>query len=145
MAFLDETGLAELWSLVKAKDAETLEAAPKIATGSYTGTGTYGSSNPNSLTFDFEPKMVWIYQRVQNEVNELRNFNVSDKVYLHSVSTDTLTNTFTKYRGPADNNGNANSYAKKSEDGKTISWYNSGDATSQMNANYYDYYYIAFG
>ena len=26
--------------------------APKIATGSYVGTGKYGSSNPNSLTFD---------------------------------------------------------------------------------------------
>ena len=30
----------------------------KIATGSYTGTGTYGSSNKNSLTFDFEPKLL---------------------------------------------------------------------------------------
>ena len=30
----------------------------KIATGSYTGTGTYGSSNPNSITFPFVPKVV---------------------------------------------------------------------------------------
>ena len=29
-----------------------------IETGSYTGTNTYGSSNPNSLTFGFEPKLV---------------------------------------------------------------------------------------
>lgn len=28
----------------------------QIETGSYVGTGTYGSSNPNSLTFGFEPK-----------------------------------------------------------------------------------------
>lgn len=27
---------------------------------SYIGTGTYGSSNPNSLTFDFIPKLFWI-------------------------------------------------------------------------------------
>ena len=33
---------------------------PKIATGSYVGTGTYGSANPNSLTFDFEPKIVFL-------------------------------------------------------------------------------------
>lgn len=32
----------------------------RIATGSYTGAGTYGSSNPNSLTFDFVPKVIFI-------------------------------------------------------------------------------------
>lgn len=32
----------------------------KIATGSYVGTGTYGTSNPNTLMFQFEPKMLFI-------------------------------------------------------------------------------------
>ncbi len=32
----------------------------RIATGSYVGTGTYGSSNPCSLTFDFIPRFVAI-------------------------------------------------------------------------------------
>lgn len=53
MAFLDETGLAELWSLIKSADAK----AAKIETGTYTGTGT----NTASLTFGFEPKFVWIH------------------------------------------------------------------------------------
>lgn len=35
-------------------------SVPKIATGSYVGTGTYGESNPTSLTFEFEPKFVII-------------------------------------------------------------------------------------
>lgn len=35
--------------------------APKIETGSYVGTGTYGASNPNTLTFGFVPKLVLIY------------------------------------------------------------------------------------
>ena len=30
----------------------------KIETGSYVGTGTYGRSNPNTLTFEFSPKLV---------------------------------------------------------------------------------------
>ena len=30
----------------------------KIQTGSYVGTGTYGASNPCSLTFDFVPTLV---------------------------------------------------------------------------------------
>ena len=33
----------------------------KIATGSYVGTGTDNADNPSSLTFDFEPKVVFIY------------------------------------------------------------------------------------
>lgn len=60
MAFLDETGLAELWSLIQESDAELARADVTFAVGSYTGTGTYGSSNPNSLTFDFVPKVVFI-------------------------------------------------------------------------------------
>ena len=32
----------------------------RIATGSYVGTGTYGASNPCSLTFDFVPRLVII-------------------------------------------------------------------------------------
>lgn len=39
------------------------EAGVKIATGSYVGTGTYGSDNPCSLTFDFEPQMVAIRKK----------------------------------------------------------------------------------
>lgn len=35
--------------------------APGIESGSYTGTGTYGSDNPNALTFGFSPKVVIIY------------------------------------------------------------------------------------
>ena len=32
----------------------------RIATGSYVGTGTYGASNPCSLTFAFSPKVVFL-------------------------------------------------------------------------------------
>ena len=60
MAFLDETGLAELWSLVKAEDAEVLASCAKIVHGSYTGGNKSGSSYPNSLTFGFEPKVVFV-------------------------------------------------------------------------------------
>ena len=31
-----------------------------IATGSYVGTGTYGADNPNTLTLDFVPKVIWV-------------------------------------------------------------------------------------
>lgn len=41
--------------------ARDIKGKARIATGSYTGTGTYGASNPNSLTFEFAPKLVIIY------------------------------------------------------------------------------------
>lgn len=37
-----------------------LGGGARIEVGSYVGTGTYGSSNPNSLTFGFEPKFLFI-------------------------------------------------------------------------------------
>ena len=37
-----------------------------IATGSYVGTGKYGKNNPNSLVFDFEPKVVYIFTNSYN-------------------------------------------------------------------------------
>lgn len=36
--------------------------AAKIQTGSYVGTGTYGPSNPNSLTFSFDPIFFVVYE-----------------------------------------------------------------------------------
>lgn len=36
------------------------DSAVKFAVGSYVGTGTYGSGQPSSLTFDFAPKVVVI-------------------------------------------------------------------------------------
>jgi len=36
----------------------------KVEVGSYIGTGTYGASNPNKLTFSFEPKVVFFWERL---------------------------------------------------------------------------------
>lgn len=46
------TGTTSLDSLM------TSMGATRIQTGSYVGTGTYGESNPCSLTFNFEPIMI---------------------------------------------------------------------------------------
>lgn len=34
-----------------------------VESGSYVGTGTFGASNPNTLTFSFAPSFVWILMR----------------------------------------------------------------------------------
>lgn len=46
MAFLDETGLTELWSLVKAEDAK----GAKVSVGEYSGTGKASKSDNNNAT-----------------------------------------------------------------------------------------------
>ena len=43
-----------------------LDGKARIQTGSYVGTGTYGESNPCSLTFDFKVKLLYILLPYQN-------------------------------------------------------------------------------
>ncbi len=57
-----------------------LTNAAKIATGSYVGTGTYGASNPCSLTFDFKPRIFSI--------------TAEYKLYFNLLYTNRLTNIY---------------------------------------------------
>lgn len=59
---LDSTAIPDsAFAYIHQKIEDLASADVKIATGNYIGTGTYGSSNPNSLTFDFVPKLVFIF------------------------------------------------------------------------------------
>ena len=42
------------------------DAMPRIVTGSYTGDGTYGPDHPNTLTFDFTPKLLLVAHSGEN-------------------------------------------------------------------------------
>ena len=50
--------ISDINSGVDNEIASALSGFARIETGSYVGTGTYGASNPNTLTFGFVPK-VW--------------------------------------------------------------------------------------
>ena len=102
--------------------------APKIATGEYTGTGTYGSANPNTLTFDFEPKLVIIL------CDDYRMIGSFLGIYIHG------TNYMTSGLGTYSSNG-ANPV---STNGMSISWYGD-DADRQFNRSNTIYKYIALG
>ena len=99
-----------------------LGAKVQVATGSYTGTGTYGKSNPNSLTFGFVPKFV-AFSSTRYTVHGYL-LNPGTRAYLSGNATGrdqtvTWNNT-------------------------TVSWY-SGDAQAQLNYTNTEYYYIAIG
>ena len=104
----------------------------QIETGSYTGTGTYGSSNPNSLTFGFEPKLWGMLGRYANN-------NLALTPFLVPYGN-------TRAYGPYQAGGTATTSIDVSYSGNTISWYASDfSADKQFNASDSVYYYVAIG
>lgn len=115
----------------------------RIETGSYTGTGTYGSSNPNSLTFGFKPSIVFILSQVNPG-----DISVMGGHYgLLQFFTPFIEPSYATY-GYGYFNFSANSIGSKSNFSKflnnTLWWYNNGSADSQFNQDK-TYRYFAIG
>lgn len=116
--------------------ARDIKVKARIATGSYTGTGTYGASNPNSLTFEFEPKAIFMWA-VNNGIrlpNEL-----AATTYIAAIPANNV-----YYYGGFDYPGQTRGQIKRSIDGKTITWYSTGPGY-QLNSSNITYYYLAIG
>lgn len=92
----------------------------RVAYGSYTGTGTYGSSSPNRLTLPFVPYLVLVYDSTG-----------SDELHL------------TKGCGLAGGYGNKDLPVSWSD--KQVSWYAKDSAINQYNKSERTYFYVAFG
>lgn len=108
-------------------------AAPAFATGSYTGTGTYGESNPNSLAFDFVPRLVVI-----TNTNAMANAGVQLGGFAwHNGQPKGMTTDGTTTSSPAT--------AVLTWSGNTLSWYNASNAQKQLNYEGDVYHYVAFG
>ena len=113
----------------------------KIQTGSYVGTGTYGSDNPCSLAFDFIPKFI-IFTNIKNDDGECVN-TVSDTSYI-MLNPQILTTAYVQGAGFG-YKGTRRPYGAKSEDGKTIYWWNLDSSSHQLNSQNDTYYWVAFG
>ena len=110
-------------------------AAVKIATGSYVGTNTSGSASPNTLTFDFVPKLVFVIGSTYYSF------------FVHGA----------KYGlGGTCGTASANRYVQTATwSGNTLSWYcsaansSSGSgavgAPAQLNSKEITYSYLAIG
>lgn len=97
----------------------------KVETGSYTGTNTYGSSNPNTLTFDFPVKVLIIRARTSNAADYGATIISGGEIPIESFSTNTRYIIVTSF-------------------GTTVSWY-SDSAYMQLNIDNYSYDYVAIG
>ena len=92
---------------------------------SYVGTGTYGKSNPNSLTFDFVPKIVVIQSSTENS-------KYGSCIVLNGTK-QAITYPSTDYD------------SEFSWNKKTVSWYNQDDSVYQLNKSNAKYTAVAIG
>lgn len=120
-----------------------VDSRAKIQTGSYVGTGTYGSSAPCSLTFDFVPKLVIIQgtgtaSSISNDykIVALNGINTASSLFFENLNT----------------NVGWFLMVAITWNGNTMQWYAldgyhdaKASSSSQLNSNNNTYYYIALG
>lgn len=99
--------------------------APTVETGSYKGTGTYGRSNPNSLTFDSIPLFVLIFGGTRGAML-LPTGSIGANLYISTVSG--ISNLLPLTVSLSDT---------------TVSWYSSEDAYQQANVSDVTFQYVA--
>lgn len=103
----------------------------QIVTGSYVGTGTYGTNNRNSLTFSFVPKMVWL------DILTVSGFNSVPQYYI-------------LFQGCTEGfSFGHNDHLTVAWSGRTVTWYfgksDSSGAKYQFNTKGQTYHYMAIG
>lgn len=113
----------------------TANGRARMQTGSYTGTGTYGSSNPNSLSLNFPPKLI-IVQEYVSSPNQASNQTYTAIMMYRGSNSD--------FGGLAINYGNVYPL-KGTRSGNTVTWYTNTGATQQMNKSGASYDYAAIG
>lgn len=108
----------------------------RVQVVSYVGTGTYGANNPCSITADFKIK-------VARFVAAYKHGGSNGVSTTNAVMTgDSLTTSYQEHMGTGNSSGY---YAKKSSDGKTFSWYQTGSSTNQLNYSGAKYWVLIIG
>lgn len=100
----------------------------QIATGSYAGTGTYGSSNPNSLTFSFTPKFFMVQIDKESDIQMMFLLSTTSGIYFSG----------------RDNSTELSLYHTITSFSTTVSWY-ATNAHNQFNKSGTTYRYVAIG
>lgn len=121
--------ISDINSGVNTEITSALSGFARIETGSYVGTGTYGASNPNTLTFGFVPRLVMVSPTASG------------------FTDNTLSKPFLWFEGITSVLDKANGFNNNvTREGNTISWYtNASYPLNQFNISGTTYYYIAIG
>lgn len=99
----------------------------KIAKGTYKGTGKNGSSNKNSLSFDFEPKFLFV----------MRSIDFGNEDYMEQFLAINGTTKMQSLCGDSNR-------VEVVWSGNTVSWY-AANAHNQLNDSGKQYSYVAIG
>ena len=116
---------------------ELYEGRALVESGSYVGTGTYGESNPNHLTFGFLPKLIYISAEYPYSMSAYGRSEEKNMLLMPGISSSYVTY---QVRQVVAYNGN------------TVSWYTLSStnnyypsAVTQLNQSGTTYYYFAIG
>ena len=105
----------------------------RIVTGSYVGTGTYGSEHPNTLTFTFQPRVIFLDTYADESYNSIPEYYI-------------LFQGAPRFVTPGGNSRNALLWNEN-----MVSWYYTGRADDsdgperQLNISGRTYHYITIG
>ena len=97
----------------------------RLVTGTYTGTGEYGAQHPTTLTFDFTPKLIFMFGN-----SGRARFTLADT-------------SITSYLDPTA--GNDNPLLHFTWAANSVSWYNTASAGAQYNTEGAVYHYFILG
>ena len=101
-------------------------AGAKIVVGSYVGTGEYGAEHPTSITFDFTPKLFFLFEDDTASESGTKHAAVVLWGWTSQLSYKSGSN-------------------QLSYDGNTIRWYSTSSASVQINNLGSTYHYAAIG
>lgn len=108
----------------------------RIQTGTYTGTGTFGSANPNSITFadGWKPLAIFITCESSAYLTQGPWFYGVTAPYVNGAGTNYVVTAIWTTTETEDFDGTF-----------TLSWYQTGNAARQLNTSGATYNWIAFG
>ena len=110
-------------------------ATAKIYTGNYKGTGDYGSSKSNQLSFPFSPELVIVRHRLTSAISSTATEYMMIALRGEGFAVTARSHSGTSYF-----------YSAKLTWGeKSLSWSNETSALYQLNAKGTPYHYVAIG
>lgn len=135
----------------------TLFPGTKIETGSYTGTGTYGYGNENSLTFSFIPQLLFIDPLDESQYSPLGDNTgvAANPIFVKALYERKLAlgKEYAHFYFPSRQNATTTQIDRQAwaitfeNSGKTIKWYlvTGSNVAHQLNSANTRYQYIAIG
>lgn len=110
------------------------ENTARVYANTYTGTGSYGQSNQNTLIFPFEPEVIYI-------LSQSSPSHVSNGYGTYPAMVKGITRCITYF--PDGSSGSY--YCTVIWNGNQVSWYSSNNAAYQLNTSGETYYYVGIG